>query len=187
MLVRILSYHQVMPSYLDFMFLFGSQSEPRDLRFSGFRAQMLLVDHSQRLAVHSLGRSGRQFQISYNLKCVACKTPASNRAIRNQEWSIRQAAFHHQFDVVDGTTLWIVTRGGLDIKDSVEDLTGLNGRPEHRAFGTPQECFTSSLTVHLLYSHWSTADWRWYLQWLEDLISVEVGIYSILATACLSC
>ncbi|KAA6407954.1 MAG: hypothetical protein FRX48_08305 [Lasallia pustulata] len=176
MLVRILSFHQVMPSYLDFIFLFGSQSEPRDLRYSGFRAQMLLVDPSQRLAVPSSGRSGRQFQISYNLKCVTCKTSASFRAIQSQEWSIRQAAFHHQFDIVDGTTLWIVTRGGLDIRGSIEDLTGPNGRPEHRAFRTVEECFKSSLAVHLLYSQWSTADWRGYLQWLEDFTYQETKI-----------
>jgi hypothetical protein len=173
MLLRTLSYHQVMPSYLDFIFVFGSQSEPRDLRYSGFREQTLLSSPARGLSVPSLGRSGRQFQLCYNLKAVACISPLETPT-KQKRWSIRQAAFHHQFDVVEGTTLWIVTKGDLEIKDRVEDMTGLDGRLDDRAFGTLQECFQSSLAVHLLYCQWSVEEWRWYVQWLEDIIEREV-------------
>ena len=172
-LVRILSYHQVMPGYLDFIFVFGSQSEPRDLRFSGFREQTLLATSPCGPAVPGLGRRGRQYQICYNLKSVACTSTAS--IPEQKEWSIRQAAFHHQFDVLEGTTLWIVTQGELHIKKRVEDLTGVKGRPEDRAFNTPEDCFKSSLAVHLLYCHWSAEEWRWYIQWLEEIIDQKVS------------
>ena len=162
-----------MPGYLDFISVFGSQTEPRDLRFSGFREQTLLIGPSGGPAVHDLGRSGRYFQLCYNLKCVACISDKYT-AKRKKEWSIRQAAFHHQFDVEEGTTLWMITKGDLDLKSRVQDMTGKDGRPEDRAFGTPEECFKSSLAVHLLYSHWSTEDWRWYIQWLEDVVDEQV-------------
>lgn len=174
MLVRILSYHQVMPGYLDFMFVFGLQSEPRDLRFSGFREQTLLTTPPCGPAVPGLGRSGRQFQICYNLKSVACSSATSISA-KQKSWSIRQAAFHHQFDVLEGTTLWIVTKGNLDIKTRVENMTGKDGRPDDRAFDSPEDSFKSSLAVHLLYCHWSGEEWRWYIQWLEDVIDQEVS------------
>lgn len=173
MFVRILSYHQVMPSYLDFVSVFGSQALPRDLRFSGFREQMLLSNPPRGPAAPALGRSGRQFQLCYNLKAVACLSDAKTTPSR-KEWSIRQAAFHHQFDVEEGTTLWIVTKGNLDIKDRIQEMTGKDGRQEDRAFETREECFRSSLAVHLLYCHWSTEEWRWYIQWLEDVIDREV-------------
>lgn len=32
-----------MPAYLDFMFVFGAQSDARDLRFSGFRESLDLT------------------------------------------------------------------------------------------------------------------------------------------------
>src|SRR6187402_2626297 len=110
MLLRILRYHQVMPGYLDFMAVFGSQNENRDLRFSGFREQTSITKPSRALEMRNLGRSGRQFQLCYNLKAVACKSlPGTD--LSEQQWSVRQAAIHHQFDVEEGTTLWIVTQG----------------------------------------------------------------------------
>ncbi|KAI9744664.1 MAG: hypothetical protein M1818_002193 [Claussenomyces sp. TS43310] len=174
MLVRILSYHQVMTGYLDFLFVFGSQSEARDLRFSGFREQVLLGKPSRAPQIRSLGRSGRQFQLSYNLKAVARKS-SPEVGLSEQQWSIRQAAFHHQFDVEEGTALWIVTQGHLTIKDRVQEMTAVHGRPEDRDFGSPDKCFRTSLTTHLLYSHWSTEEWRWYIQWLEEVIDKEVS------------
>jgi hypothetical protein len=177
MLTRILSYHQVMIGYLDFISIFGKQSEPRDLRFSGFREQTLLATAADGPAVSSLGRTGQQFQLCYNLKSVSCTSKGVISA-KSKEWSIRQAAVHHQFDVKEGTTLWIVTKGDLEIKNRVQQMIGEKGKPEDRDFGTKEKCFKSSLAVHLLHCHWSTEEWRWYIQWLEEIIDLEVSIYS---------
>jgi hypothetical protein len=174
MLVRILSYHQVMPSYIDFLCVFGSQDEPRDLRFSSFREQTLIGNPARGPAVGSLGRSGRQFQLCYNLKAANCISPP-NTKLQAKEWSIRQAAIHHQFDLVTGTTLWIVTKGDKEIKDRIEDLNGPDGRPEDRDFSNPEECFKRTLGAHMVYCHWSTEDWRSYIQWLEEYIDREVS------------
>jgi Mg2+ and Co2+ transporter CorA len=163
-----------MPVYLDFISVFGLQTHSRDLRFSGFREQTLLSKPIDGLSMLSLGRSGRQYQLCYNLKSVACVSAAITTS-NEREWSIRQAAFHHQFDVEQGTTLWLITKGDLDIKEQVQQMTGKDGRQEDRSFGTPEECFKSSLAVHLLYCHWSTEAWRWYLQWLEDVTDKEVS------------
>lgn len=162
-----------MPCYLDYVSVFGSHEFARDLRFSGFRDQILLDRFAAGLPIPSLGRSGRQFQLCYNLKAVARISDSQTATGRNQ-WSIRQAAFHHQFDVEEGTTLWIVTKGNLDIKERIQSLTGEKGREEDRAFATPDQCFRSSLPVHLLYCHWSTEEWRWYIQSLEDEIDLNV-------------
>lgn len=163
-----------MPGYLDFISVFGTQSRPRDLRFSGFREQTLLSNPPCGPSVPALGRSGRQFQLCYNLKSVSSLSPAGTPT-KNKEWSIRQAAFHHQFDIDEGTTLWIVAKGDWEIKERIQDMTGKDGRPEDKSFDKPEECFRSSLAVHLLNSHWSTEDWRWYIQWLEDVVDQEVN------------
>jgi hypothetical protein len=174
MLTRILSYHQVMPSYLDFMSVFGRQSDARDLRFSGFREQTLLSNPPRSASEQTLGRSGQQFQLCYNLKSVACPAGSNSVPIKEDWPSIRQAAFHHQFDVAKGNTLWIITKGDLELKSRVESMTGPDGRPEDKAFDTPKESFKSSLAAHLLYCHWATEEWRWYVQWLEEIIQREV-------------
>ena len=175
MFLRILSYHQVMPNYLDFISVFGLQDEPRDLRFSGFREHTTLAQSARVAGIPALGRSGRQFQLCFNLKGVSqVPIPQKPGTIR---WSIRQAAIHHQFDIEFGTTLWIITKGDRDLRDMIGELTAAHqhGRAEDLLFGTPEQCFKSSLAVHLLLCNWSTEEWRWYIQYLESSIEREVG------------
>ncbi|KAF1851034.1 uncharacterized protein K460DRAFT_328553 [Cucurbitaria berberidis CBS 394.84] len=174
-LTQILTYHQVMPVYMDFMLVFGAQSDAKDLRFSGFREQILLKTPPSGQSIPALGRSGRTFQLCYNLKGVQFKKQ-SNENIKLSEWSIRQTAVYHKFDVEYGTTLWIVTKGGEDILNRYKELTGANGRPEDRTFCDPASCFRSTLSTHLLLSHWSTEDWRWYIRWLEEVLDHESGM-----------
>ncbi|KAE9966408.1 hypothetical protein BLS_007031 [Venturia inaequalis] len=97
MLTKILTYHQVMPVYLDFMSVFGEYSDQRDLRFSGFREQSSMKETQTGLVVP--------------------EAPIKN------VWSIQQAAIHHQFDVIEGTTLWIITKGHLDLQQRFKELT----------------------------------------------------------------
>ncbi|CAO2649450.1 Nn.00g068350.m01.CDS01 [Neocucurbitaria sp. VM-36] len=174
-LTQIMTYHQVMPVYMDFMLVFGAQSDAKDLRFSGFREQVRLKTPPSSQSIPALGRSGKVFQLCYNLKGVQFKKQ-SNENIKLDEWSIRQAAVYHQFDVEYGTTLWIVTKGGEDILDRYKELTGPNGRTEDRTFSDPASCFRSSLSTHLLMCHWSTEDWRWYIRWLEEVLDHESGM-----------
>ncbi|PGH11426.1 hypothetical protein AJ80_07104 [Polytolypa hystricis UAMH7299] len=109
-LAEVFTYHQVMPVYLDFMFVFGAQSDATDLRFGGFHQHVMMRDPPRGPSMPELGRSGRYFQLCYNLKGVTPKLK-SDVNLKLDEWSIRQAAIYHQLDVVYGTTLWIVTKG----------------------------------------------------------------------------
>lgn len=175
MAARILTYHQVMPAYLDFMLIFGAQEESRDLRFSGFREQTLLRDPPAGVVADELGRSGRQFQLCYNLAGVTNSKLHVGAELKYDQWSIRQAAIHHQFDVVHGTTLWIVTKGRKDLQQLFKELTGKDGRSEDKTFGSVYECLRSSFAAHLLFCNWATHDWRWYISWLERIFETEVS------------
>jgi hypothetical protein len=173
MLCRLFTHHQVMPAFLDFINVFGMRSHDRDLRFSSFREQSTISDVGRGLAVPCLLRSGQQYQLCYNLKSVVHKKKDDDFLTKNV-WAIRQVAIHHQFDAVEGTTLWVIAKGNDEFKKRIERLTGVNGRPEDRSFGSPEECFRSSLAVHLSSSYWSTEGWRRYIQWLESVIDEEV-------------
>ena len=195
MLTRLFTFHQVMPAYLDFISVFGRQEEPRDLHFGGFREAMAITKTFDTPGLPS--RSDRQYQLCFNLKGVTLKENTSKRerkmedsqgsndrtdtdsdlAEMEYEWSIRQAAFYHQFDVATGTTLWIVTKGGLDIQQRFKDLTVKQASPESNSFDTRPECFHSSLAALLMYCQWSTEDWRGYLRWLENVVDQKVRLY----------
>lgn len=178
-----------MPVYLDFIFLFGLQSNARDLRFSGFREQIMLKDPlrtgRQSSVISDLNRSGRHFQLSYNLKGVKFTAKNGIQAgvsigEMDGEWSIRQAAIHHQFDVIYGTALWIVTKGRTDLLEWFERLTSPEGKVEDKCFDNSRSCFRSSLAVHLMFCYWSLEDWARYVSWLEDIVEKRVSNFIIL-------
>ncbi|KAK6072121.1 hypothetical protein SCUP234_09391 [Seiridium cupressi] len=96
-----------------------------------------------------------------------------------------QAVFHHQFDMKEGTTLWILTAARNYLQKRVQKLVGQNGtqmasstndednlqpRSEDRSFSTPGKSFISSLSVHLVIAQYASEDWRGYLRWLEQML-----------------
>lgn len=167
MLTRVLTFHQVMPGYLDFLHAFGAQDNPRAQFFTGFYQQTMLEDKVQ--IPKMVGRSWRQFQLCYNLRGVTCIKRFDGTGT---EWTVRQAAIHHQFDVVYGTAVWIVTKGRQDLLQKFDHFT--KGSPG-RCFDTPQSCLRTSLETHRMFCHWAAEDWRQYVDWLEDGLESNVS------------
>ena len=62
--------------YLKFLFAFGQQTDPVDLPFSGFRANVSPATVSVPVGadLKALGRSGKQLQLCYNLKTIEIKS-----------------------------------------------------------------------------------------------------------------
>ncbi|KAF2006620.1 hypothetical protein P154DRAFT_615337 [Amniculicola lignicola CBS 123094] len=168
----LFSFHQVMPSYLDFLSTFGLQLDQREVRFSGFHEQNTLsAPQSKKPAVLTLGRSGHGYQLCYNIKAIVDKGGSG----KSKNWSKRQAAVHHQFDVENGKALWICTEGRKadGLFDRMRDLTQDNKRMQDWSYSDKQECFRSSLATHLTCCHWSIEEWRTYMSWLEEVIENE--------------
>ncbi|KAI0469669.1 hypothetical protein GGR56DRAFT_668482 [Xylariaceae sp. FL0804] len=169
MLANILTFHQVMPAYLNFILVFGRQEEFEDLRFSGFIAQRSLTSNTRRPTIDALGRSGRQYQMCYSLKGITEEQDGSFT-------DIRQAAIHHQFDAENGRTLWLVTKGREDLKERFKELTGKNARKEDKTFDAPIDCFRASLAAHIMFCSWAAEDWRWRIKSLEKILERETSL-----------
>ena len=172
MLVRMLSYHQIMPGYIDFL-RFDPPKYALDDLHGGFKTQNQLK-YTPSLAVDYLGRSGHQFQLCYNLRSVG-RTDSSHLAPSHALWSFRQGAFHHQFDMMKGTSLWMITRADLDLRKRIEEATGMVGMDEDSQFETPEQCLKFSLATHLLLCQWASENWRTYFLWLEGTVEDEVS------------
>lgn len=163
-----------MPAYLDFLSAFGSRTEASDLRFTGFREQTSLAKPPHAMVIRDLGRSGRQLQLSYNLKTVGRNlSPARN--LLGQEWIFSQAAFHHQFDVEEGTSLWIITHRSASLRERMMEMISIDGRLADQAISTTDGYLRSSLSTHLLYCQWTIEEWREYVKWLEKEVNKEVS------------
>ncbi|OAL52682.1 hypothetical protein IQ07DRAFT_642349 [Pyrenochaeta sp. DS3sAY3a] len=168
----LLSFHQVMPTYLDFMSAFGLQLVQKEVRFSGFHEQSTLsAPNSKRPSVSQLDRSGHGYQLCYNLKAIVDKGGKG----KDKDWSKRQAAIHHQFDADNGKALWICTEGRKlnGLFDRIRDLTSDTSRQEDWTYDTKEASFVSSLATHLTCCHWSIEGWRVYMGWLEDTVEKE--------------
>ncbi|KAH0386106.1 hypothetical protein KCU92_g2994, partial [Aureobasidium melanogenum] len=160
MLTLVLTHYQVMPGYLDFLHAFGAQSDPKGQYFTGFYQHTTLGHNLQ--APEMTDRSWRQYQMCYNLRGVTCSKGADGKVSGG---SVRQAAINHQFDIVRGTAVWIVTKGRDDL---LKRFDGLAKSLVAHSYDTPEHSFQTSLEVHLMFCRWSAEDWRRYIDWLED-------------------
>lgn len=161
-----------MPAYLDLLLTFSINDNVRDMKHSSFREQTSLGKPQASIVSSSLGRSGQHFQICYTLKGAVFKDVLD---VSQEEWTIRQAAVHHQFDVVNGNALWIVTQSGEQLQKMFKDMTEHNEFDGDRSFGTLEDCFRSSFSTHLLSCAWSSQNWRRYLRWIENEMDKSVS------------
>lgn len=137
--------------------------------FSGFRSQVTLINPEPSQVIPDLNRSGRHFDLCYNLKAVA---PLPKTGIgRELKWKIRQTAIYHRFDLGSGTALWMVADPLSAVKDELaEVLAAGEPLPSDFLFGTLPEAFDSSLKTQLIVCQWASREWRWHLQSLEEKI-----------------
>ncbi|KAF2204801.1 hypothetical protein GQ43DRAFT_428635 [Delitschia confertaspora ATCC 74209] len=151
----LLTYHQVMPAFLDFIFPFGEQEYEQDFHFCGFREENHLDNGLQGLLIPELGRSGCELRLCYNLRSVERS---------GSTWSIRQTAVYHSFDLENGHSLWITVKGNNCIKDRITESLSPLKKPK---FQTRDVAFSASLVTHLLMCDWAGENWRWYINDLE--------------------
>ncbi|KAH9884066.1 hypothetical protein F4778DRAFT_800387 [Xylariomycetidae sp. FL2044] len=105
---RILSYHQVMPQFLDIVSSFGRIWAPGLAQsYPAFACNM---NDSVSVPLPQLGRSGRQLEICYNLKVMTGAGGSSQDG--KKRYYIEQSAVYHQFDKDSGRSLWIIIDGG---------------------------------------------------------------------------
>ncbi|KAI0425762.1 hypothetical protein F5Y09DRAFT_88918 [Xylaria sp. FL1042] len=168
-LLRILAYHQVMPTYIDFLLVYGAQEEDRELRYNAFRTRTTFVNPEPGSIIPDLNRSGRQHEICYNLKAVAPKDPTKNQFIKSR-WRIRQSAVYHRLDLGTGSALWIIADPREAVKRVIGEILPEGLVPKTFHFDTFSESFNSSLDTHLAIAQWASDEWRWHLQSLEETI-----------------
>lgn len=160
MLSFLFSYHQVMPSFLDFIFPFGKQEYAQDFHFSGLREEDRLDVRRKGIEIHELGRSGREIKLCYNLRSVEV-----SKSQTDLPWSVRQSAVYHSFDLNTGQSLWVNVKGNKLIKNRI---TEASETPSLCRVQSRSEAFSASLATHLLFCDWSAENWRWYINDLEN-------------------
>lgn len=162
MLSMLLTYHQVLPLFLDFLFPFGHQEYAKDFYFSAFRKDERFTDPNRISPISDVGRSGLDFGLYYNLRSVE-RTPNPP----DWQWSIRQTAAYHSFDLDTGKTVWILVKGKKNMQTRFQKATKPGHASELTSYATVQSAFAASLASHLLLCEWALETWAEYINHME--------------------
>lgn len=165
MYLSLMTYHQVMPSFLDFVLSYGRHQHAQDFHFGGFKHDSGLPLVQRGLRVPELGRSGRRIQLCYSFRSVE----PSARQI-NWPWSVRQTATYHSLDLESGQSTWIVVKGDQLMHERLTSATKSPHVADLRSFRTLRDSISSSFATHLIFCDWSAENWRWYINFLEDQV-----------------
>lgn len=171
-----------MPQYIDFLLVYGAEEEDRELRFCGFRTRTTFVNPDAGQIIPDLNRSGRRYELCYNLKAVNPKQSSQERFI-NEVWKIRQYAVYHRFDLGTGCVLWIIADPLEKVNNLIKEVMPDYTAPANLKFDSMPDAFKSSLDTHLVLAQATTEEWRWYIQSLEESVDKLVSLGRLLLAA----
>lgn len=153
----ILSHHQVMASFLDFVFTFRVREQPHS--FTSFHHQNYLGSHHSQPGLSSMGRSGIVIQHCFNLLGIEYD---------RKQWLQRQTAAYHSFDLVQGRALWIILKGNATIRDRFQEASKETAENHPQILNGVGDSFAQSLMDHLLLLQWSVENWASYAEYLQE-------------------
>lgn len=160
MLKFLFTYHQVTPTFLDFLFPFGKQIYAQDLHFSGLRDDSQFISQQECTRISKLGRSASMLRCCYNLRSAE-----ESRDQSGLPWSIRQTAVYQTFDMPTGQAVWIFIKGNKVIEERIKEASK---SATWVSADSPSGTFATALRTHLIICDWSGENWRWYINKLED-------------------
>ncbi|KAI1460310.1 hypothetical protein F4805DRAFT_417185 [Annulohypoxylon moriforme] len=160
-LTYLLTYYQVMPSFLDFVLNFSIRGGP--VAHASFRHESYLEKNSPELALPALNRSGIQIQHAFNLLSVE---RARDPEEKNQ-WPLRQVALYHSFDVTNGRSLWIILKGNQLMARRIFNATKNHRHLKAAEITSPETSFIAGLQVQMMMIEWCSESWAEYIDHLE--------------------
>lgn len=158
----LLTHHQVMPGFLDFVFSFKARGRP--LAQAVFRHENYLEKEDSVYDLPTLGRSSNLIQHAFNILSVE----KSDRQGEKNPWPLRHTTLYHSFDLQNGRALWAVMKGNSSMKGRL-----VKGFKHHRdlqpgAMKSPARSFVASLHVHLIVLEWCIENWGEYIDVIDD-------------------
>ncbi|KAI1743020.1 hypothetical protein F4680DRAFT_471879 [Xylaria scruposa] len=167
MLTSLLSFHQVMPQFLDIVLSFGAlrgRSVSTAVQHCIFQYENFFP-HRTNARISQLGRSGSEIRHCYNLWSVEKSDDGKC------PWAIRQAGLYHSFDIDNGKATWIHVKANDILRKRIEETTMSDKyhlliddqNPSRPGNGS----FAAALATHLTVFEWCNENWRQYLSHLE--------------------
>lgn len=166
-LQQILTHHQVMAPFLDFVFTFRAREEPQTL--AALRIEDWLHDSTSAFTMPEMERSGHRIQHCFNLIAVE-----HDAAQVEWPWPLRQTAAYHSFDVGNGRTFWLSLKGNSEVSKRLKRSVPAHPLLRPSALETPEARFTAALLTHLIIFHWCVENWPQYNTFLQRKVKEAV-------------
>ena len=96
---------------------------------------------------------------------------------------MRHCAVHHSFHAENIRSTWLIMKGNNSNEKRVKSVTSEKAAPIGKsAFETIEKAFGAVLTIHPILCDWSSEDWRWYIESLEQRLE-KLTVESITTNA----
>lgn len=172
----VMTHHQVMSAYVDFLAPFGQQAEELEFNLVRFVHENKHEEHPPQTNTGVVlpperGRSWREIRHCYSLRAaepIDDKDGDGAGAIFGHR--IRPAAVYHSFDVDSGKAFWATTNANGELKSRVErsSRTHPTLRPASlRKSSSTGGAFSATFTTHLLVFEWCAEGWSRYISLME--------------------
>ncbi|KAM5348639.1 hypothetical protein ACJ41O_008463 [Fusarium nematophilum] len=158
MMTYLFTYHQIMAGFLEFTSTFKHREAPHT--FTSFRNENYLDSKDRQTGMSVMGRSGVRIQHCFNLLGI-------ERGRGSKEWLQRQTAAYHSFDLVQGSSAWIILKGDATMRKRIESTTEESARRGMHSLTKIPGSFSQALKDHLLVMQWCAENWDSYTEALE--------------------
>ena len=165
MFLFILTYLNVSPEFLKYVFPFGLQVRPSHLHLMDCHRESRSSSSRRGPQIQVLGRSGREIEICYSLRSV--ERSDTEHTSPSSVWSITLCTIHHKFDLETQWSSWIVIKANNVIADAVQELA--KGRRSANSIGD-DSMISHCLAIHELICAWSGDNWNCYISALEEYL-----------------
>lgn len=159
---QVLSYHQVMPSFLNRILPFGFSEIGQDCNTTTFQDRILLT-------------SGKEpFPHRVMEHCYGLRAVEHNRTHVAWPWSVRLCSIYHSLDLKSDTSTahatWIVIKANRLIEKLVTDAMSSTDRNVLPKVTHIIDALATASSIHTLVAMWSSSNWPWYISFLESKV-----------------
>jgi len=164
MLLKLMAHHHVSPCYLKLITSFCYDSTASDPNIGSFYSKTYFKSFGPKVA--RLGRSGRHFQMAFQLTSYYKDSDRVDNETRFT-WAKYRAAVYHHFDIEEARSLWIITtpRRSEPRSEERELWRGID-ESANKSFATAsthEAWLKANLGVFLALADWSWSRWCVYV------------------------
>ncbi|KAL8392051.1 hypothetical protein RB595_002306 [Gaeumannomyces hyphopodioides] len=164
------TYMQTEPQFLDALYAFGDQKDPKDVCLSNVHIEdTSRHSEEQLIKISGLGRSGHEIRCSLLLRSAEI-----SEWDPEWPWQIRQAAINARFDMGTGAATWITIKGNDVFRNKIKEAQRYLNLPKQRPAPGKEmlhvgQHFRAFLDTYLIYLTWCDENWRAYVNAADDI------------------